>query len=66
VPYCALRLFFGSYASVRVFGEAADGLEAIENTKRLKPDVVVLDFAMPQWNGLEAANAIASISPNRE
>jgi len=60
----ALRFYFNSHADFCVCGEAADGIEAIENTRRLKPDVVVLDFVMPRLNGLETARAIRSISPD--
>jgi two-component system response regulator NreC len=41
-----------------VCGEAADGLEAIEKTEKLQPDVVVMDMIMPHLNGLEAARRI--------
>ena len=39
-------------------GEAADGREAVEKTRQLKPDVVILDIGMPNLNGLEAARQI--------
>jgi DNA-binding NarL/FixJ family response regulator len=41
-----------------VCGEAADGREAVEKTRQLKPDVVILDIGMPNLNGLEAARQI--------
>jgi len=37
-----------------VVGEAADGIEAIDKFKALKPDVLVLDITMPHMNGLDA------------
>ena len=43
---------------VEVVGEAADGLEAIEQVERLHPQVVLLDISMPTLNGLEAARQI--------
>lgn len=46
-----------------VCGEAANGKEAVEKFKELKPDLVILDITMPQMNGLEAARAIHSVSP---
>jgi DNA-binding NarL/FixJ family response regulator len=41
-----------------VCGEAANGLEAIEKTEKLQPDVVVMDMIMPHLNGLEATRRI--------
>jgi len=41
-----------------VCGEASDGREAVEMAARLKPDVVILDIAMPNLNGLDAARQI--------
>jgi DNA-binding NarL/FixJ family response regulator len=46
-----------------VCGEATDGREAVEKAQRLKPDVVVLDLAMPVMNGLDAAREIRRLSP---
>lgn len=48
---------------VEVCGEAQDGAEAIEAARRLRPDVVVLDLAMPILNGFEAARGIRTKSP---
>src|SRR5437660_9509297 len=46
-----------------VCGEAGNGLSAIDMVPRLKPDVVLLDYAMPIMNGVEAARKIATIAP---
>lgn len=43
---------------IHVVGEAADGREAIEKTRTLKPEVILLDLAMPGMGGLEAIPAI--------
>ena len=43
---------------LEVVGEAADGLEAIEKTKELVPDVILMDLNMPQCSGLEAIQAL--------
>lgn len=47
-------------------GEASTGREAVELAKRLKPDVVVLDFSMPGLNGTEAARQIIKALPRTE
>jgi DNA-binding NarL/FixJ family response regulator len=41
-----------------ICGEAVDGMDAVEQCKSLKPDIVVLDVSMPRLNGLEAARLI--------
>src|SRR5215469_11587734 len=43
--------------------EAEDGVQAVTRAKQDKPDVVVLDLAMPELNGFEAARQIASALP---
>jgi DNA-binding NarL/FixJ family response regulator len=48
------------HAGFEVCGEAADGVEAIEQAKKLKPDLIVLDLAMPRMNGAEAASVLST------
>src|SRR5215467_14786306 len=50
-------------SSLRVVGEARDGVEAIEKALTLHPDVVILDIGMPRLNGIEAAKKIRQASP---
>ncbi len=45
-------------------GEAADGVDAIEKAKRLNPDLIVLDVAMPRMNGVEAASVLKGLMPD--
>jgi DNA-binding NarL/FixJ family response regulator len=52
------RLFLESQTDLEVCGEAVNGLDGIEKAKALKPDLIVLDLAMPQMNGVEAAPLI--------
>ena len=46
-----------------VCGEAADGVEGIEQAKKLQPDLILLDLAMPRMNGVEAAPIISHDLP---
>src|SRR6267378_1326406 len=50
---------FLEHAGFEVCGEAADGVEAIEHAKKLKPDLIVLDLVMPRMNGAEAASILS-------
>src|SRR5215470_7523780 len=47
-----------------IVAEASDGLEAVAQTTRLQPDLVLLDVQMPILNGFEAAVQIRSAAPN--
>lgn len=47
-----------------VCGEGGDGVEAIEQAKKLKPDLIVLDLAMPRMNGAEAASVLSQTMPD--
>jgi DNA-binding NarL/FixJ family response regulator len=47
-----------------VCGEAENGVDAIEQAKRLKPDLIIMDVAMPKMNGVEAASVISRTMPN--
>jgi DNA-binding NarL/FixJ family response regulator len=48
---------------LQVVGEATDGFEAVQETKDLKPDLVLLDIGLPNLNGIEAASRICEIAP---
>jgi CheY-like chemotaxis protein len=59
-----LRIRLDRSGEYQVVGEAADGLEAVEQARRLQPDVVLLDIAMPRMDGLEALPLIREAVPN--
>src|ERR1700752_2419387 len=48
---------------VQVIGEVSDGLEAVQRTAELQPDLIVLDIGLPTLNGIEAARRIREVSP---
>lgn len=49
-----------------VCGEAVNGREAVAKARELKPEVLVLDFAMPELNGLEVARQVCATQPQME
>ena len=51
------------YPEFKVVGEAVDGLQAIEFTKSLGPDIVIMDISMPNLNGIEATKQIKQFNP---
>jgi DNA-binding NarL/FixJ family response regulator len=58
-----LRALLEQHDSWRVCSEASNGREAIERAQQTAPDVIVLDFQMPEMNGLDAAKEIRRRSP---
>jgi DNA-binding NarL/FixJ family response regulator len=59
-----LKHFLQDRRGVNVCGEAANGLEAVEKARLLRPDLVLLDLAMPEMNGVEAASVLKKMMPN--
>ena len=58
-----LRTTFEDISGWEVCGEAENGREAIEKASELKPDLIVLDLAMPIMHGLEAAPVLRRMLP---
>jgi DNA-binding NarL/FixJ family response regulator len=54
-----LRLILDDQDDIAVVAEAADGVEAIEAARRLRPDVCLVDVRMPRLNGLDVTRALA-------
>jgi CheY-like chemotaxis protein len=59
----SVRQLLESHSRFEVCGEARDGVEAIAEAQRLKPDVVVLNITMPLLDGIAAAREITVKSP---
>jgi DNA-binding NarL/FixJ family response regulator len=61
-----LRYILEAQADITVVGEAANGLDAVTQVRNLKPDVVVMDIAMPKLNGIEASGQIRKELPKTQ
>src|SRR5581483_360236 len=61
-----LRVFLGRDPELAVIGEAADGEEAVQLARRLRPDVVLMDLLMPVMDGITATTVIRGELPETE
>ena len=59
-----LTTMIGREPDFLVVGEAQNGLEAVQKSKDLKPDVVLMDLRMPEMDGVEAIRQISAAEPN--
>ena len=59
-----MRGFFETLTDWTVKGEAGDGAEAIQKAIELKPNLILLDFSMPNMNGVEAASVLKKMMPD--
>jgi DNA-binding NarL/FixJ family response regulator len=61
-----LRELLEAQPDWRVVGEAVNGREAVEKARELQPDVVILDYSMPELDGISAAARIRLATPQSE
>jgi len=59
-----MRAVFESRTGYEICGEASNGAEGVEKALALKPDLLLLDVAMPLLNGVEVASVLAGSMPN--
>jgi DNA-binding NarL/FixJ family response regulator len=57
-----VRSTLGKQATLKIVGEAADGLEALQKAAELHPHLIVLDIGLPTLNGIEVARRIRGLS----
>lgn len=66
VVRAGLKMYLALEPDVEIVGEAADGLEAVERARALRPDVVLMDLLMPTLDGVAATLAIRAELPETE
>ena len=61
-----LRHLLEAQPDIKVVGDAADGRQTLQLIERLNPDVAIMDIAMPELNGIEAARKIRADCPSTQ
>jgi DNA-binding NarL/FixJ family response regulator len=59
-----VRSYFETLSDWTVKGEAEDGAQAIEKAMELRPNLILMDFSMPNLNGVEAASVLKKMLPD--
>lgn len=59
----ALRAMLELETDFTILGEARDGVEAVELSEHMQPDVLILDISMPNMNGFETIPRVRQVSP---
>jgi DNA-binding NarL/FixJ family response regulator len=57
------KMILAAQPDMEIVGEAGNGREALDLAGQLQPDVIVMDVAMPELNGIEATRRVADLSP---
>jgi two-component system response regulator NreC len=58
------KMILSAQTDMEIVGEAGNGREAVEQAEQLRPDIVVMDVAMPELNGIEATRRLAASMPH--
>ncbi|MCD6672102.1 MAG: response regulator transcription factor [Burkholderiaceae bacterium] len=66
VVRAGLRALLQAQPGIEVVGDVANGREAVRESQRLHPDVVVMDIAMPELNGIEATLQMQDVCPSTQ
>lgn len=59
----AVRSILHIHFDLVIIGECSDGLEAVQKSEELQPDLILLDIGLPNLNGVEAARQIRKVAP---